>query len=141
MRNRHDETGPERRPDPRDSAVRVPQSAFAPGAFGVLGALLFVGIGNLDGLARLIGRAREAQPGPLGFDYFWGASRAVDGAITEFPYFTQVWGDLHAHVVALPITLLAIGVVVALASDERGARGEGRGAKGEGRGAWGDVAR
>lgn len=83
--------------------------------FALLGALFFVGIGNLDGAARLLGRLREAHPAPLGFDYFWGASRAIDGAITEFPYFTQVWADLHAHVVALPFTLLAIGLAAAVA--------------------------
>lgn len=84
------------------------------GAFGVLGALFFVGIGNLDGAARLIGMARDSQRAPLDFSYFWGASRAVSGAITEFPYFSQVWADLHAHVIALPFTILAVGIAVAL---------------------------
>ena len=33
---------------------------------------------------------------------------AITGAITEFPYFTGLYADLHAHVVAWPITILAI---------------------------------
>lgn len=84
------------------------------GAFGVLGALFFVGIGNLDGAARLFGMSRDPRQPPLDFAYFWDASRAVNGAITEFPYFSQVWADLHAHVIALPFTILAVGVTLAL---------------------------
>lgn len=91
------------------------RSASPLAAFGVVGALMFVGIGNLDGAARLLGAWRDPTGTPLSFDYFWGASRAVSGAITEFPYFSQVWGDLHAHVIALPFTILAVGVAIALA--------------------------
>ncbi len=82
--------------------------------FGVLGTLLFVGIGNLDGAARVIGRLRDGGP-PFDFGNFvWAGSRTVDGAITEFPYFTLLYADLHAHLIALPCTILAIGLVVAL---------------------------
>jgi YYY domain-containing protein len=51
---------------------------------------------------------------PIGFDYFWGGSRTIDGAITEMPYFTQVWADLHAHAIALPFAILALGLIVSL---------------------------
>ncbi|HEX5502943.1 MAG TPA: DUF2298 domain-containing protein [Thermomicrobiales bacterium] len=96
-------------------ALRRRSRAAVP-AFAVLGALAFVGIGNLDGFFRLLGHLRDGASMPLDFDFFWGPSRAVDGAITEFPYFTQVWADLHAHAIALPFTLLAIGTVVAAAT-------------------------
>ncbi|MFZ3079836.1 MAG: DUF2298 domain-containing protein [Bellilinea sp.] len=44
-------------------------------------------------------------------DWYWIPSRAVKGgdAITEFPFFTFLYGDPHAHLFALPITLLALG--------------------------------
>lgn len=44
-------------------------------------------------------------------DYYWIPSRAVKGgdAITEFPFFTFLYGDPHAHMFALPITLLVLG--------------------------------
>ena len=91
-----------------------------PLAFGLLGALLFVGVGNLAGLGQIVGRVRTGDRNPLGFAFFWDSSRAITGAITEFPYFTLVWADLHAHAIALPFTILAVGLVVALAgSGER----------------------
>jgi YYY domain-containing protein len=96
--------------------------------FGILGTILFVGIGNLDGAARLIGRWRDGGGPPFVFDNFvWGGSRAVTGAITEFPYFSLLYADLHAHPIALPFTLLAIGIGVALAGRATAAVGAPRG--------------
>lgn len=47
---------------------------------------------------------------PYGFgDWLWLPSRALPGdTITEFPFFTFTYADLHAHLIALPITLLVI---------------------------------
>ncbi len=43
-------------------------------------------------------------------DWYWIPSRALPGeTITEFPFFTFTYADLHAHMIALPITLLVIG--------------------------------
>ncbi len=48
-------------------------------------------------------------------DYYWIPSRTIPGdAITEFPYFTFLYGDPHAHMFALPITLLAIAWAVSM---------------------------
>jgi YYY domain-containing protein len=44
-----------------------------------------------------------------------GCVREDPGPITEFPYFTFLYGDLHAHLLALPVTLLALSVALALA--------------------------
>lgn len=42
-------------------------------------------------------------------DWYWIPSRALPGeAITEFPFFTFTYADLHAHLIALSITLLAL---------------------------------
>lgn len=45
--------------------------------------------------------------------WFWGPSRVITesvggGAITEMPYFTFVYGDLHGHMIAMPVMLLII---------------------------------
>lgn len=43
-------------------------------------------------------------------DWYWTPSRALPGeAITEFPFFTFTYADLHAHMIDLPITILVIG--------------------------------
>lgn len=42
-------------------------------------------------------------------DWYWYPSRVIPGEpITEFPYFSFIYGDLHAHLIAFPITVLAI---------------------------------
>jgi YYY domain-containing protein len=63
-------------------------------------------------------------PLPIGpGDWYWNPSRVVppgpDNSITEFPLFTFLYSDLHAHMIVMPIALLAISwalsVVVARA--------------------------
>ena len=61
----------------------------------------FQGLGQFFSGARL----------PLGIgDWYWVPSRALPGeTITEFPFFTFTYADLHAHMIALPVTILVIG--------------------------------
>ena len=44
--------------------------------------------------------------------WWWGATRVLPKPITEFPAFSLLLGDLHAHVLALPASLLAIAIAV-----------------------------
>ncbi len=50
-------------------------------------------------------------------NWYWDASRAItvpsDTPITEFPFFTFLYADLHAHMMALPITTLALAAALA----------------------------
>jgi YYY domain-containing protein len=43
---------------------------------------------------------------------FWSASRIIKFTINEFPYFSFIFGDLHAHVIAMPFVLLAIMLIL-----------------------------
>jgi YYY domain-containing protein len=48
-------------------------------------------------------------------DWYWIPSRAIPGdVITEFPFFTFTYADLHAHMIALPITILALSWVLSI---------------------------
>jgi len=54
---------------------------------------------------------------PFNFD-FWAPTRVITteptNPITEFPYFTFLYGDLHAHMIAMPFGLLVVALAVNL---------------------------
>jgi YYY domain-containing protein len=51
-------------------------------------------------------------------DWYWNPSRVVPplggNEITEFPLFTFIYSDLHAHMIAIPLALLAISWALAM---------------------------
>ena len=104
---------------------RVTRSRWGAIGTGLIGVVLVSFAGNLVELARLVDQVLHGQPFVDGFSYwFWAPSRAVPSpitqqAITEFPYFSATYADLHAHVVALPITVLVIGLVYTVALEWR----------------------
>jgi YYY domain-containing protein len=49
---------------------------------------------------------------PTKFWFWWQATRVIDGAIAEFPFFSFLLGDLHPHVMAIPLVLLAIALAM-----------------------------
>lgn len=77
----------------------------------------------LRGLSQVL---REGARLPVGLDeWYWNATRLIpvplgpDGVpaevqpITEFPFFTFLYADLHAHLIAMPLTLSALGWAIA----------------------------
>ena len=107
--------------------------AWSPVLAGVAAALFVTVIGNLDGAIQSIENLWAfVQNEPLrGFD-FWRSSRMMPpdppgNEITEFPYFTFLFADLHAHLMALPFTVLVIGAALAVVLRAReSVRGTGR---------------
>ncbi|MBI4306044.1 MAG: glycosyltransferase family 39 protein [Chloroflexi bacterium] len=96
---------------------------------GIAAAVLVAVAGNVDGLVQLVegawGSLSQGDPFPP-FDY-WRSSRMMapdspGNEITEFPFFTFLFADLHAHLIAIPFTLLAVGlaITVFLGAWERG---------------------
>jgi YYY domain-containing protein len=82
------------------------------GVFAALGAGL---LGNLGTLKMIIDGLKEFGVGlPYGpGDWYWIPSRVIPAVgepepITEFPWFTTIYADLHAHYMALPLTVLAL---------------------------------
>jgi YYY domain-containing protein len=57
---------------------------------------------------------KQDMPYPL-HQWYWNPSRAIEpapgeaGPITEFPFFTFLYADLHAHMINRPLTVMAIG--------------------------------
>ena len=96
---------------------------------GLLELLHVRGLGG-PGFWQWIGvKGLEAPAGtagwlPDGFWWWWRGTRVIDtlGAdgtsldytITEFPFFSFLLGDLHAHVTALPFLVLALSLTLAL---------------------------
>jgi YYY domain-containing protein len=63
----------------------------------------------------------ESQTIPMGTgEWYWNATRLIPHPeseavpITEFPLFTFLYADLHAHMLALPLTLLALAWALAV---------------------------
>jgi YYY domain-containing protein len=88
-----------------------------PVAAGVVGAVLVTVLGNLAGVRTWL---RASDP-PA--DYAWfEPSRVIPNTINETPVFSFVLGDLHAHVLALPFTVLALAFALQVCL--RGPRGD-----------------
>lgn len=66
--------------------------------------------GNLDAVRQV----RELGSALDRFD-FWGPTRVIDGTINEFPFFSQLWADLHPHVLSMPMFALLATLMVQLA--------------------------
>ena len=107
---------------------------------GLAAAVMAVVAGNLDGVAQLAGMMQSKVQGiaaPLSSFDFWRSSRAIPVTdnfqpsrltpwleshdwtesayhITEFPFFTFLFADLHAHMMTMPFAMLALTLCFAL---------------------------
>jgi YYY domain-containing protein len=114
---------------------------------GVIAAVFAVGIGNGDQISvvgpawQQLGGIDQGTPAPLalvnGFVKWLGgaqlpiapnwpywnptrlASQAEEAQIAEFPQFTFLYADLHAHMMAMPLAFLALAFALAYAGGAR----------------------
>lgn len=72
--------------------------------FAILGAVMHSGLGNLHFLSTVFKKT---------WDQYWypDASRLIPGVITEFPVYSYVVYDLHAHVINIPSAILSISML------------------------------
>ena len=58
----------------------------------------------------------QGEPLPIAAGtWYWNPSRAIPGEpITEFPFFTFLYADFHAHLIAMPIVLAAVAWCLSL---------------------------
>ena len=71
------------------------------------------------GAAGKVGLATLASPWAWWFNRslwvnydWWSPSRVIPNTINEFPAFSFVLSDLHAHVLALPFAALAVALAL-----------------------------
>jgi YYY domain-containing protein len=106
--------------------------------FGVLGAGFVLVIGNLEGFLELAYAQGWGSPAfwrwlyvaadtgglfpphvwptssmPGDYGWWWRAEHVIPGAISEFPLFSYLVADAHAHVMALPFGVLAVALGLA----------------------------
>ncbi len=90
--------------------------------YGLLGAAFLTVLGNLASvfpahwargilpIFEALSRKGLASLGRELGDWFMGPSRIIPNTINEFPFWGFLYGDLHPHLIALPITLLVIAL-------------------------------
>ncbi|MDE3077311.1 MAG: hypothetical protein KGJ86_17990, partial [Chloroflexota bacterium] len=83
---------------------------------GLLGAFLLLLASNPEGLLQVAGYGTLT---PQKFWWWWPSSRVLKSGcspecIDEFPQFSFMLGDLHPHVMALPVAVLALGLALAM---------------------------
>ncbi len=98
----------------------------ASAVFGVAGALA-AAVGGprralpaamvATGLTMLAGNAQGLKlvlehDGPLKTLNWFAASRVTPGGADDFPFFATLLGDLHAHLIAVPFTVLVIALAL-----------------------------
>ncbi|MDQ3875330.1 MAG: DUF2298 domain-containing protein [Actinomycetota bacterium] len=91
--------------------ARLPRwSPFAAGLAAVVFAMV---LGNLAGAVELL-----ENPRPLAQYDWWSPTRIIgnpEDTANEFPFFTFLLGDLHAHAMATPFALTALAFALQLA--------------------------
>jgi YYY domain-containing protein len=89
---------------------RIEDVRGGPVAAGLAAVVVCLVLGNLAGVREWI----DAAHPPGDYDWF-GVSRVIPGTINEFPWFSFLLGDLHAHVLALPFTAVALAFALQVA--------------------------
>ncbi len=91
-------------------------SAIGRSEFGFRDSLFDGRLPNVPGLPALAGGIWSAltQHPALPPDLYWPATRIIPGTVNEFPAFSVLFADLHAHLMAMPLATAALALVVHL---------------------------
>ena len=75
-------------------------------SYSLFSSMLLMVFGNLDGFVQIVQRQGKLLP----FDW-WRSSRIIPDTINEFPYFSFLLGDLHAHFMVIPLSLVLLSLL------------------------------
>lgn len=76
----------------------------------VTGALALVALSNAEGMRLLASGAMKAD-----FHLFWATSRVLRHSMAnEYPFWSFLFADLHAHVMALPFAVALAALILAM---------------------------
>jgi YYY domain-containing protein len=103
-------------------AASLTRSASLARIAGLIGVVLVSFSGNLVVISRIVATVTGETQSVSDYMYwFWEPTRVLPRQTTihEFPYFTGTYADLHAHVVALPITMLVLACCFAVCQNAR----------------------
>jgi len=101
--------------------------------YGLLTALLVAFIGNLHLFKMLIEQILTSPDVILHYIatkwdyYYWSPTRALfdsNQAITEFPFFSFIWGDFHPHTIGLAFQVLIISLLYAFICNSKSIFGD-----------------
>ena len=83
-----------------------------PVAAALTGAICIAGLSNWEVL-RLYFSGEQR----LGFDLFWASSRVFTSpSFSEYPFWSVLFADLHAHFIAMPFAILGFAAAVSAAA-------------------------
>jgi len=91
----------------RRSADAPPRS---PVIVGLTAAVLATGLGNIAGGVQFL----QDTSRPATYDW-WLPSRVIEGTANEFPFFSFLLADLHAHMLVTPFALVVVAYAIQLA--------------------------
>ncbi len=93
-------------------AVRTRANApqRSPIIVGLVAAVIAAALGNVAGWVQFF-----ASPDRIASYDWWSPSRVIAGTANEFPFFSFLLGDLHAHVLVTPFALVSLGYAAQLA--------------------------
>ena len=108
------------------AGLRRRASRWVAGGVGIASLILVAPLAGLvailgahgiapDALARLGIEGLPPQGGsnewvPDAFWWWWSTTRILPGTITEYPAFTLLLGDPHAHLLGIPLAILALAL-------------------------------
>jgi YYY domain-containing protein len=86
----------------------------SPVLVGLTAAVFATALGNIAGGVQFLQDAGGLSSRIESYDW-WAPSRVIEGTANEFPYFSFLLADLHAHVMVTPFALVSVAYGIQLA--------------------------